>query len=161
MKKHLLFITALMAPVTAMATSTVAKEGKEVHCLAMNVYHEARGEPHEGQLAVAYVTMNRLVSPRYPKSVCGVVWQGGQFSWTNDEVTDTPKDTRAWTRAQRIAQFVYQNYFRLTTIAKGATDPTRGALSFYAYRKVNPYWARSKITTAQIGSHIFMKDDES
>ena len=52
---------------------------KELHCLSLNVYHEARGEPIQGQLAVAYVTMNRLVSGRYPDSICNVVWQDRQF----------------------------------------------------------------------------------
>lgn len=161
MKKHLLFIVALLAPVTGMATTSEAKEGKEVQCLAMNVYHEARGEPHEGQLAVAYVTMNRVANPRYPKSVCEVVWQGGQFSWTKDDVTDKPVESRAWERAKRIARFVYENYERLSTIAKGATDPSRGALSYYAYKKVNPNWARTMVATTQIGSHLFMKEDNS
>lgn len=165
--KHLLLILALSAPVTGMASTSgfkggvAADESKEVKCLAMNVYHEARGEPHEGQLAVAYVTMNRVASPRYPKSVCEVVWQGGQFSWTKDASSDKPADLRAWQRAQRIARFVYENYFRLTTIAKGATDPSHGALSYYAFRKVNPDWARTMVATRQIGSHRFLKDDES
>ncbi|HIE75488.1 MAG TPA: cell wall hydrolase, partial [Gammaproteobacteria bacterium] len=54
----------------------------EVGCLALNIYHEARGESHDGQVAVAAVTLNRMQSASYPDTVCGVVWQPHQFSWT-------------------------------------------------------------------------------
>lgn len=154
-------------PVVASATSlgkhpsaTVDHaRAKEIHCLALNIYHEARGEPHEGQLAVAYVTMNRVASPRYPKTVCGVVWQHRQFSWTHDTYTDTPRNGRAWDKAKRIANFVYNNYFRFREITKGATDMTKGALFYFAPKKVSPYWIRSMVTTASIGSHVFLTDD--
>src|SRR5919106_4678476 len=55
---------------------------RHLDCLARNVYYEARGEPIAGQYAVAEVTMNRKASPRYPKTVCEVVYQKEAFSWT-------------------------------------------------------------------------------
>jgi spore germination cell wall hydrolase CwlJ-like protein len=54
----------------------------ELGCLVANIYHEARGEDALGQAAVAHVTLNRVRSPSYSDTVCGVVWQPGQFSWT-------------------------------------------------------------------------------
>ena len=52
----------------------------DLECLVRNVYHECRGESLIGQAAVAHVTLNRVRSPAYPDTVCGVVWQSGQFS---------------------------------------------------------------------------------
>ena len=51
---------------------------EELHCLALNIYHEARGEPELGKFAVANVTMNRVNDARFPKTVCDVVRQGGE-----------------------------------------------------------------------------------
>ncbi|TPW16609.1 MAG: cell wall hydrolase [Halothiobacillaceae bacterium] len=144
-------------PIHALAASV--KE--EINCLALNIYHEARGEPHDGQMAIAYVTMNRVVSGQYPMTVCGVVWQRGQFSWTHDGRSDQPSDKTAWERAKRLAAFLYTNYFRFMAISKGATDLTGGALHFYAPKKVNPSWTKSMVSTREIGSHIFLKEDDS
>lgn len=168
MRRHIIFLlisllpavanaNALSKQISAHAEQTKAKD-KEVRCLALNIYHEARGEPHDGQLAVAYVTMNRVASPRYPDSVCEVVWQHRQFSWTHDKYSDIPSNGRAWAKALRIANFVYSNYFRFREITKGATDMTKGALFYFAPKKVSPYWIRSMVTTAAIGSHVFLTD---
>ena len=73
-------------------------------CLAMNIYFEARSESTLGQHAVAQVTMNRVASDKYPNSVCDVVWQSGQFSWTNDGKSDVPKNKEAWEKAKHIAK---------------------------------------------------------
>jgi len=169
MRRHIIFLLISLLPAVAGA-NTLSKQAnapaeqakakdKEVRCLALNIYHEARGEPHDGQLAVAYVTMNRVASPRYPASVCEVVWQYRQFSWTHDNVSDIPRNGSAWAKALRIANFVYSNYFRFREITKGATDMTKGALFYFAPKKVSPYWTRSMITTASIGSHVFLTDE--
>jgi hypothetical protein len=47
-----------------------------IFCLALNVYFEARNEPVEGKVAVAQVVMNRKADPRFPDTICGVVYQG-------------------------------------------------------------------------------------
>jgi len=130
----------------------------EIDCLALNIYHEARGESHTGQIAVAYVTMNRVVSGRYPNNVCDVIWQSKQFSWTHDGRSDRPTNERSWQRSLSIATYIYTNYFRFMRITKGATDITRGALYYYAPKKVSPSWARRMVATAEIGRHIFLKE---
>ncbi|NOY74096.1 MAG: cell wall hydrolase [Gammaproteobacteria bacterium] len=136
--------------------SAVAEPELELNCLAMNIYHEARGESLEGQFAVAYVTMNRVVSPRYPGSVCSVVWQRSQFSWTQDGKSDRPRDRKAWGHSQALAKHIYNNYHRFMDLSRGASDLTGGALYYYAHEQVNPYWAKEKTTTATIGAHVFL-----
>ena len=51
----------------------------ELDCLALNIYHEARGETYQGKVAVANVTLNRVAHSKYPDSVCGVVRQGRHY----------------------------------------------------------------------------------
>ena len=63
----------------------------DLECLVRNVYHESRNQSLLGQAAVAHVTLSRVKSPLYPDSVCGVVWQKGQFSWTEDGKSDRMK----------------------------------------------------------------------
>lgn len=76
-----------------------------VLCLAINIYHEARGEPVIDQIAVAAITMNRVKDRDYPDSVCEVVNQPYQFSWTLSK----PKinDKKSFKRAKRIAAAYY------------------------------------------------------
>jgi spore germination cell wall hydrolase CwlJ-like protein len=64
----------------------------DLFCMIQNVYHESRGEDALGQAAVAHVTLNRVCSSAYPDTVCGVVWQKGQFSWTEDGKSDHMTD---------------------------------------------------------------------
>jgi spore germination cell wall hydrolase CwlJ-like protein len=131
-------------------------EAKETRCLALNVYFEARGEPAEGQLAVAMVTMNRVKSRHYPNSVCGVVWQRKQFSWTHDGKSDRPTDRHAWKLAKKIARFAYHRYGKLAERTRNALDLTKGALHYYAPHLTLPYWAEAHSVTREIGGHIFM-----
>ncbi|MBN4079545.1 cell wall hydrolase [Beggiatoa alba] len=129
---------------------------KQIRCLALNVYFEARGEATEGQLAVAMVTMNRVKNRYYPNTVCGVVWQKRQFSWTHDGKSDRPRDVQAWDLAQKIARFTYQRYGKLSERTRNALDLTKGALHFYAPQLALPYWAKVHTVTREIGGHIFL-----
>ena len=131
---------------------------KELHCLAQNVYFEARGELPVGQLAVAMVTMNRVESHRFPNSVCKVVWQKRQFSWTHDGRSDRPTDKKAWILAKQIANFIYNKYTDFSAASSGALDLTQGALHYYAPDLADPKWARSKDVTRKIGGHLFLAE---
>lgn len=121
-------------------------------CLALNVYHEARGEPVEGREAVAHVVMNRVASPNFPDTVCGVVLQGGevrnrcQFSWYCDGRLDRPSDPEAWK----------DSWFMAQQVLAGAPDPTGGAVYYHA-KSVRPWWADKFEVTATIGDHIFYR----
>ena len=132
-------------------------EMRDIRCLAMNVYHEARGEPLPGKYAVAKVTMNRVASKYHPNDVCRVVYYKqwskrrqnyiSAFSWTNDKVTDIPEESEAWIEAVRIAREIYRDE---------VTPKVNNAL-FYHADYVKPRWARKKVKVAKIGKHIFYK----
>ena len=120
---------------------------RNVDCLARNVYYEARGEPPAGQYAVAEVTMNRVASPRYPRSVCEVVYQKNAFSWTDFSLVLEHPGGAEWARAQRIAEAVYYQK-RLPTL--------QGAL-FYHATYVRPDWSHERQRIARIGRHVFYR----
>jgi spore germination cell wall hydrolase CwlJ-like protein len=115
--------------------------------MVQNVYHESRGESTPGQTAVAHVTLNRVKSLLYPDSVCGVVWQPGQFAWTEDGRTDGMTDLDAIGKAVDLALAASQGRIK---------DPTCGALHFYAHDKVRPYWSRRGYRLI-VGEHTFVK----
>lgn len=130
--------------------------GRDIHCLALNVYHEARGEPESGQYAVAQVTLNRVFSPRYPDTVCDAVYQQnwdrirkrmvGAFSWTELEDLEQPKG-KAWEGALMVAENSY--YKRKPDLVWGAV--------FYHARYIKPKWAKNKTAVASYGRHVFYR----
>lgn len=75
----------------------------ELECLALNIYHEARSESLLGQQLVAQVTINRAQHNGFPDTVCGVVRQAKQFSWTHDGKIDHPSERRAYEDAYLVA----------------------------------------------------------
>lgn len=127
--------------------SVVAAEEKR--CLALNIYFESRGEPEEGQMAVAHVTLNRVRSNRFPNSICDVVYQPRQFSWTHLRKSHIPRNKTAWKRAKDIAAIA----IRWHLVGEDFSD---GALFFHA-DYVQPYWAEHFEQTVQIGRHIFYR----
>jgi N-acetylmuramoyl-L-alanine amidase len=118
---------------------------RSVECLALNVYHEARGEPLAGQYAVAEVTMNRKSSLGYPKSICEVVYQKSAFSWTAQAV-GRPAGGE-WRRALRIADDVY--YQRRSPMLPGVLH--------YHATYVKPAWSAERKRVARIGRHVFYR----
>ncbi len=126
----------------------------EAHrCLAQALYHEARGESLEGQFAVAEVILNRVDSPLYPNTVCGVVNQNVsrgracQFSYACDGRPLTMTEPRARAVAQAIADLMLDGAER---------ELTEGATHFHA-TFVRPHWSRVYEQTAQIGAHVFYR----
>lgn len=117
----------------------------ERECLALNIYHEARGEPVVGQEAVAYVTINRMYHEYFPETICDVVYEQFQFSWTSDGLSDRVTETEAYHVALEIASDV---------IGRRLEDPTQGAL-FYHADYVNPNWADAVDFEVKIGNHLF------
>lgn len=157
MRALMIGILTLYANQAFAAPPTADTKSREVRCLALNIYFEARGESPEGQLAVAMVSMNRVHSKRYPNSICRVVWQSRQFSWTHDGKSDRPREENAWRLAQDIALAVYEKYRLLPSQARSAVDITRGALNYYAYKLVLPTWAKYHEVTRSIGGHVFLR----
>ena len=114
-------------------------------CLTEAVYFEARGEPVKGQRAVAEVIMNRVDHPAFPKSVCGVVNQSGQFSYKGGSLR--MRDRAAANRAERIAQ----------ESLSGAPRNLTGGATYFHTTYVKPSWSKRFTRTAKIGSHIFYR----
>jgi spore germination cell wall hydrolase CwlJ-like protein len=134
----------------------VAARDAELTCLAENVYHEARGEPLAGQYAVAEVTMNRVASSLFPKSVCEVVhekrWDAlrkrevGAFSWTELDSLRQPRGA-AWEQAIEVATAVYD----------GTYTPSVPNALYYHAKYIKPSWAKPNRRVATIGSHVFYR----
>lgn len=122
-------------------------------CLTQAIYFEARGEPTNGQYAVAEVVMNRVKSSRFPNTVCAVVAQDlgpkaydCQFSYMCDGLPETMSERDAAERAERIAR----------EVAEGRSNLTNGALYFHA-TGVSPGWARRFELTYRVGRHRFYR----
>lgn len=157
-------IAGLALTITISSFSAHASEAIDVQkmsweslrCLALNIYHEARGEPLEGKIAVGHVVLNRAASRRFPGQICAVIKQGGenrryrcQFSWWCDGRSDRPRNVTAWRESLLVALL----------IRRGATDdPTKGALWYHA-DTVEPYWAKIFKPNTKIGKHIFYVKD--
>jgi len=138
-----------------MSAVTAEVRNKQLDCLARNIYHEAGGEPFEGKVAVAQVTINRMESGLFPNDLCKVVYQKNivydkvlcQFSWYCEGPSRLPpKHLAAYKESEIVAKQVLLEGFRLPSLKE--------ALYFHA-KHINPQWKREKV--AQIGGHIFYK----
>ncbi len=120
-------------------------DAKQLQCMALNIYHEARGETREGKIGVAMVTINRTKSGIFPETICEVVYQRGQYQWAanNPRVSDK----KAWNVAVGLAIHVILDYNQIV-------DPTHGALYFHE-RSVKVFWKSQK--TKAIGLHVFYR----
>jgi spore germination cell wall hydrolase CwlJ-like protein len=125
----------------------------ELNCLARAVYFEARSESEMGQMAVAKVILNRTKDPAYPKTVCGVVYQGSQnrnscqFSFACDGQPDDVKSPGAWAQSRKVAQMAMGGSLKMGSAMDQATN--------YHADYVKPRWARSMRKLVKIGNHIF------
>jgi spore germination cell wall hydrolase CwlJ-like protein len=125
---------------------------RAIQCLAQAISYEAGHEPEAGQEAVAQVVLNRLRDPAYPKTVCGVVYQGSQrrtgcqFTFTCDGALIRWKPGATWAGAVRIATLA---------IDGGLPASAIGAALNYHAGYVHPGWAARLTRVARIGQHIF------
>lgn len=153
-----LILAVLAGQASANGKADVA--GKEIECLALNIYHEARNEPESGKYAVGIVTMNRVRDRAYPETACAVVWEKrwsrratryvAQFSWTLDGKSDKPYERHAWADALRIAKQIYA----ATPRNLDALSPVGDAKHYHA-NYVSPDWAQRLTQVVKIGQHIF------
>jgi len=136
-----------------LARAAPTRTDAEFRCLKEAIYHEARGETVYGQFAVAEVILNRVESPAYPNSVCGVVHQNAhlrnacQFSYACNGRSRALVEPRARALAARIADIMLSGADR---------ELTDGATHFHA-TWVSPSWSRRFQRTAQIGVHVFYR----
>jgi spore germination cell wall hydrolase CwlJ-like protein len=129
---------------------------KDIICLADNIFFEAGNQSDLGKKAVAYVTINRLLSINFPDTLCNIVYQRKgnvcQFSWACKHKSLIAKKTREkemWERSLSIAHdVIYSYHFK--------NDPTAGALFFHA-DYVRPFWSKTMLATIIINNHIFYR----
>lgn len=134
----------------------------DLHWLALNVYHEARGEGLRGMIAVAMITLNRVNHPRFPDTVKKVVQQKHQFSWYSDGKSDNPTDTEKWKLSKEVANLSVELY---NNAALYMEDDflTHGCTFYYASGGANkikePYWVKgdNMKNIITIGNHSFFK----
>ena len=123
---------------------------EEANCIAVAVYHEARGETLDGQLAVARVIMNRAKSGKYPSSWCGVVKQPWQFSFVNPRSGQYPvvdQGSASWRKALGITRLAIAN----------AVPSVGEDVLWYHATYVAPSWGRRLTFAQRIGTHIFYR----
>jgi hypothetical protein len=124
-----------------------------LECLTAAIYYEARSESEGGQRAVAQVVLNRVRHPAFPKSVCGVVYQGSnrstgcQFTFTCDGSLARTRQPGPWERARRFAAEALSGY---------VYQPV-GLATHYHTTAIHPWWADAMAKAVTIGSHIFYR----
>lgn len=112
-------------------------------CLAGNMYFEARGEPIDGQILVAEVTMNRAGTDA---DICATVFEAGQFSWTNDKGLAI-KEPEAFIQAVALAYEILEEGCILCTTATN-----------FHTRDTKPYWAKHMTLIGGYGNHLFYEE---
>jgi spore germination cell wall hydrolase CwlJ-like protein len=126
---------------------------RALNCLTAAVYYEAASESLEGQAAVAQVVLNRLRHPLFPKTVCGVVFEGAdlqtgcQFTFTCDGSLSRRPSLVGWRRASDVAERALDGY-----VMKPVGEATH-----YHTVWVVPYWRPTVVKLTQIGAHIFYR----
>lgn len=134
---------------------TAEVRNKQLECLARNIYFEAGGEPFEGKVAVAQVTINRANSGLFPNDICRVIYQKNvvydkvvcQFSWYCESPSGIkPRNMAVYKESEIVARQVLLENFRLPSL--------KDALYFHATH-INPKWNRERV--AVIGGHVFYK----
>ena len=135
---------------------STADRSKQLDCLTRNIYYEAGSEPFEGKVAVAQVTLNRVESGKFPKDICGVVYQKNvvydrvicQFSWNCDGSSLRKTIYPAhWKESEEVAKKVLLEGFRLPSL--------KHAMYFHA-DYVQPNWGKPQV--AKFGRHIFYSE---
>lgn len=142
------------APATLFRGATALDSYRASNCLTSAIYYEAANEPDEGQRAVAQVVLNRVRSPLWPNTVCGVVYQGSertdtlcQFTFSCDGAMARAPQAAQWARARRVAQ----------EALGGAVYAPVGMATHYHTLAVRPDWSGSLTPVAVVGAHIFYR----
>lgn len=145
--KNLLFSAlsaALIAFVFFSAANAQGGQENTHQLLARCVNGEARGEPYEGQVAVAAVILNRVNHPSFPNTVAGVIYQPGAFTAVSDGQINVPIDPNS-------------NVYKACGDALGGWDPTGGAIYYYNPKTATNQWIRTRQSIKTIGKHVFAR----
>ena len=146
-------VLAAGAPPFDASAQSADDADRALECLTAAVYYEARSEQPDGQRAVAQVVLNRVRDRAFPRSVCGVVYQGShrrtgcQFSFTCDGSMNRRRDDYSWNRARAIA----------AEALGGAVYAPVGAATSYHASYMLPWWAPSLTRIGVVGAHVFYR----
>lgn len=121
-------------------TQQIAQSGSDLYLLAKTVYAEARGEPYEGQVAVAAVILNRVESPDFPNTIAEVIYQPWAFTAVHDGQINLEPNETAYSAARD---------------AMNGWDPTYGCLYYYNASTATSKWIFTRTTVVTIGKHVF------
>ncbi|MFV0300694.1 MAG: cell wall hydrolase [Paracoccus sp. (in: a-proteobacteria)] len=119
---------------------------RDLDCMAEALYFEARGEGRQGQAAVAEVILNRVASGAFPGSVCGVINQPSQFSYTIGG-RKTIRNKGVYLRVRQVAE----------AALSGGTGNLTGGATYFHTPAVRPAWSHRFERTVRIGRHIFYR----
>ncbi|HWO53270.1 MAG TPA: spore cortex-lytic enzyme [Paenibacillus cookii] len=122
------------------SANTMGLSENDLKIMANAVYGESRGEPFEGQVAVAAVILNRVKSPSFPNTVHGVIFQPGAFT--------AVADGQIWLTPNEVARKAVQQ-------ALNGWDPTGGCLYYFNPKTATSKWIWSRPQVKTIGQHIF------
>lgn len=137
----------------------------EWQCLTIALYHEARGEPEIGQIAVGETILNRVRSKAYPDTICGVVFQNSQmknqcqFSFACDGVSDAMQESQPMQKLSEMARqlILAQKSHSLDAVTRSSYFNQRAPLMTHYHRyDVFPTWSPKLEKLAQIGNHVFL-----
>lgn len=142
-----------LAPSPAMAPAVEHASARDLDCLAAAIYYEARGESADGQAAVAQVVLNRARHPAFPKTVCGVVYQGAapracQFSFVCNGAMRRPREPGAWAKAKTVAARALSGYV-MAQVGQ--------ATSFHAAHGGSRLTGMTRMT--RVGGQVFYRAD--
>lgn len=139
---------------------------EDVVCLALNMYHEARGSSVKDQIATTYVVFNRYESGNYPltlvkneHNLCNIIFDRWQFCWTNGNVIPKPNvklhgEKIAWEKAQRLALELYNNPIHRQLAKEFKLQ--HYVVTPLLYDSKRPKWIDKRQLTIQIGKHSYM-----
>jgi spore germination cell wall hydrolase CwlJ-like protein len=141
-------ITAtLQAETNPKQSQTQTLSNKQIECLKINAYMEARNQGVKGMQAVTWVVLNRTKHPSYPSTPCAVIYAPFQFEWTRNGKTPQVKERDAYMQAERVVEGVLSGKLK---------DNTNASTHFHSTR-IKPVWASRLSYTTTIGSHCFYK----
>jgi spore germination cell wall hydrolase CwlJ-like protein len=138
---------SLVGPAAKPFQYAAARTATDLDCLTEAVYYEARGEGPAGEAAVAQVVLNRVRHPAFPNTICGVVFQGCQFSFACNGAMSRHREPAAWREARRIAK----------RALAGAVVANIGNATHFHTLGVNPAWGPRLMRVAQVGYHVFYR----
>ena len=141
---ELAMLALLLTSTGVGSTNTVSSE---LMCLSKNIYHEARGENERGQIAVGFVTLERVLSKKFPNTICEVVYQKNAFSWTRHKNL-TEKTNLLYGKCLESA---------IKSVGLKVLDLDTMKADHYHHKRVSPSWASRLTMVGTVGDHKFYR----